>query len=68
MTLSPDALTTADTLWQHLIEHQPAQGPGPPQLVGACTWCTTAVRPHDDAGPGSPSARGPPGPAGYLAR
>ncbi|CUW33385.1 hypothetical protein TUE45_pSRTUE45a_0017 (plasmid) [Streptomyces reticuli] len=24
MTLSPDALTTADTLWQHLIEHQPA--------------------------------------------
>ncbi|WCN07378.1 hypothetical protein [Streptomyces sp. M92] len=24
MTLSPDALTTADTLWQRLIEHQPA--------------------------------------------
>ncbi|PJE97125.1 hypothetical protein CUT44_14175 [Streptomyces carminius] len=24
MTLSPDPLTTADTLWQHLIEHQPA--------------------------------------------
>ncbi|QHC33879.1 hypothetical protein [Streptomyces sp. HF10] len=24
MTLSPDALTTADTLWQHLTEHQPA--------------------------------------------
>ncbi|GAA3312289.1 hypothetical protein GCM10020295_83770 [Streptomyces cinereospinus] len=32
-----------------------------------CTWCTTAVRTHNDAGPGSPR-RGPPGPAGYLAR
>ncbi|KUF17350.1 hypothetical protein [Streptomyces silvensis] len=24
MTLSPDSLTTADTLWQRLVEHQPA--------------------------------------------
>ncbi|MFJ2109489.1 hypothetical protein ACIOHH_33515 [Streptomyces microflavus] len=24
MTLSPDALTTADTLWRRLTEHQPA--------------------------------------------